>query len=96
MKIHLNDEYPNVVKCKKVPTKVHKLFINKLQEAKEDTIKKKRAKEEYCMATQEPVYDYYEGHNDEIDPNLIASIPVSLEHQHMYNEAIRHRHPNSQ
>ena len=44
--------YPDVTKCKKVPTEIHKLFQNKLQQTKEDTLKKKaRVEEEYCRAT---------------------------------------------
>ena len=46
------------------------------------------------MATQEPVYDDYEGRSDEIDLDLTSSILVSMEHQYMCNEAMRHRHPN--
>ncbi|RWW09525.1 hypothetical protein GW17_00026985, partial [Ensete ventricosum] len=41
--------------------------------AREDTIKKKvRAKEEYYTATQELVYDKYEGRNNDIDSDLRA------------------------
>ncbi|RZR85153.1 hypothetical protein BHM03_00012103 [Ensete ventricosum] len=43
--------------------------------------KKAVVEEEYCRATQEPVYDEYEGHDDEIDTDLKAGIHASLEHQ---------------
>ena len=42
MKMHLANEYLDVEKCKKVTTKVHKSFQDKLQQVREDTMKKKR------------------------------------------------------
>ena len=42
MKMHLADGYPDVAKCKKVPTEIRKLFQSKLQQAKEDTLKQRQ------------------------------------------------------
>ena len=94
--MHLADGYPDVAKCKKVPTKIRKLFQNKLQQEKEDTLKiKARVEEEYYRATQKPVYDQYEGCDDEVDLDLIVGIRALLEHQYMVDEAMRHRRPDS-
>ncbi|CAL9086209.1 unnamed protein product, partial [Musa textilis] len=61
VKMYLADGYPDVAKSKKVPTEIHKLFQNKLQQTKEDTLNKKTiVEEEYCRATQKLVYDQYE------------------------------------
>uniref|UniRef100_A0A804K7A4 DUF659 domain-containing protein n=1 Tax=Musa acuminata subsp. malaccensis TaxID=214687 RepID=A0A804K7A4_MUSAM len=95
--MHLAGGYPDVAKCKNVPTEIRKLFQSKLKQAKEDTLKKKaRVEEEYHRATQEPVYDQYEGCGDEVDPDLTTRIRASLEHQHTVDEAMRHRRPDSQ
>ena len=40
---------------------------------------------------QKPVYDDYKGRGDKIDPDLRASIRATLEHQYMYEEAMRHQ-----
>ena len=87
MRMHLTDGYPNIAKYKKVPTEICKSFQNKLQQAKEDIIKKKaRAEEEYCRATHQLVYDDYESRDNKINSELIASIRALLEHQYMYDE----------
>lgn len=57
--------------------------------------KKAKAKEEYYRATQESVNDDYESCSDNIDLDLKVSIYVSLEHQYMYEEAMRHQRLDS-
>ncbi|THU56393.1 hypothetical protein C4D60_Mb11t16790 [Musa balbisiana] len=80
MKMHLADRYPYVAKCKKVPMEVYKTFQDKLQQAREDTMKKK-----------ESIYDEYESRGNDIDLDLRPGICASLEHQYTYEKAIRHR-----
>ena len=52
VKMYLAGGYPDVAKCKNVPTEIRKLFQSKLKQAKEDTLKKKaRVEDEYHRAT---------------------------------------------
>ncbi|RZR97862.1 hypothetical protein BHM03_00027106 [Ensete ventricosum] len=97
VKMHLAGGYPDVAKCKKVPTEIRKLFQNNFQQAKEETLKKKALVEEECCRTMhEQVYDQYESHGDDVDPDLTVGIRASLEHQYMTDEGMRHRRPDSQ
>ena len=73
--MHLAGGYLDIVKCKKILTEVRKSFQNKLQQAREDTIKKKtRVEEEYYKAMREPIYDKYEGRSNEVDVDLTVGI----------------------
>lgn len=50
--MHFVGGYPDVIKCKKIPIEIHKLYQNKLQQAKEDTLKKKaKVEKEYYRTT---------------------------------------------
>lgn len=39
-------------------------------------------------------YDEYKGHDDDVNPDLAASIHGPMEHRHMQNEVMRHRQSN--